>query len=60
MWHSFGSLRLVPERVHFLERCRLQGLPAVRKRPFNHSEAALELTICSTQHRFGIDVEMTS
>src|SRR5215510_9205684 len=58
-WPSFGSLRLVPELVHLLERCRLRGFAAVRKRPFYHSEAALELTICGTQHRFGIHIEMT-
>src|SRR5262249_17802353 len=55
----FASLRFVPERVHFLERCRLQGLATIRKRPFDHSEATLKLTICGTQHRFGIGIEMT-
>ena len=53
-----GSLGLVPEVVHLLERCGLRGLAAIRQRPFDGREPTLEFTVRGPQHRFGIDVEV--
>src|SRR5260370_31767435 len=52
------ALRLIPQRVHLIERSALKRTPLRRKRAFNVGEAAFELRIRAAQGMFRIGTDM--